>query len=128
MSSRRTAAALGAAVSLVLAGGVLRAATAESAPIPSPTGLTATTAGQQVHLAWQLPDLSHGYKPATVVVTRDGVQLAALPAGSTAYDDGGAAPGEHRSYRVVEHATRGNNEVASLPSEPADITLPNYYV
>jgi hypothetical protein len=110
------------------AGGALTAVAAAPPGLAAPTGLSAAVGTRSVVLHWDPVAFPPGVHDRSVVVRRDGAVVAALPSGTTAYDDAAAQTGERHTYTVVAQATRGTHAVDSAPSAPATVRLPGYLV
>ncbi|HEX8002932.1 MAG TPA: hypothetical protein VF519_09595 [Mycobacteriales bacterium] len=110
----------------LLVAATLPAAAAPPGRTPAPpSGLDATVGAAAVHLTWDGVDGD----ATSVVVRRDGAEVATLPATATAYDDARALPGATYAYTLVAETAYGAGHVAaSAPSAPARVTLPGYKV
>ncbi|MCV2489371.1 fibronectin type III domain-containing protein, partial [Geodermatophilus sp. YIM 151500] len=89
------------------------AATPQDATAPAaPVGLTAAPGNAEVRLRWtanEEPDL------ASYRVLRDGVEVATVPAGTTAWLDTGLVNDRSYEYRLVAVDAVGNRSAASAP-------------
>jgi len=124
----RSRVAIALALSVVLAGGVVRAATADPPQLATPPAPVATVEAQTVALHWRAVAFPSGAHDAHVLVLRDGDRAAVLTPGVTTWVDEAVEPRQQHSYRLVAVAQRGAHDITSSPSDAANVTLPDYYV
>lgn len=115
-------------LALVVAGGLVRAATADPVRQPAPTGLAATVAARSVALSWDPVTFPPTATLDHVVVSRDGAVVATLPPRVSSWDDTSVAPAHTYSYTVTAQAARGPHDLSSAPSAPVAVALPAYLV